>query len=538
MSVIDFILSWQIILQPFFKMIRRLFSTLITDCPPPGDFLPAPIYPGNSSNSNSNNSNQHQSASGGAGPTDSALPSAFQPAASLQSLAWLHTTSPCFPVSGDRIEVIREPTAFYNTLLEKCTTARRRIMLASLYLGTGSLETRLVHAIHENLQRNDRLRVSVLLDFTRGTRGVSNSKTTLMPLVEETDHFRLSLYHTPVLRGMTKRLAPPRWNELLGIQHMKLYLIDDTVILSGANLSNDYFTNRQDRYVMIEDRRLADFYAQFLDKVQEFSLTVGRDGETRLHDTWTMLPYKCTQYEFATEARERVRTFFRGVIAEQRNLLQQQQQQDDGADTWIFPLIEMGQLGIHHDSLATKQLLSGCLRGSRLQLATGYFNLTETYMRTLTNDCQAQCNILMAHPNANGFLGAKGPAGGIPAAYSLLARKFLESLRSSGQSHRVELFEYERPGWTYHAKGLWYYLPNSTLPNVTLIGSSNFGERSVHRDLEAQICLVTTNDGLQRKLQAEYENLLQHATTAETDLVNRPVPRWVRAVVGLFRNFF
>lgn len=102
----------------------------------------------------------------------------------------------------------------------------------------------------------------------------------------------------------------------------------------------------------------------------------------------------------------------------------------------------------------------------------------------------------------------------------------------------MSLFEYERPGWTYHAKGLWYYLPDSSLPNVTLIGSSNFGERSVNRDLEAQICVVTTNGGLQRKLQSEFENILQHSTTAEAELTARPVPRWVRAVVGLFRNFF
>lgn len=98
--------------------------------------------------------------------------------------------------------------------------------------------------------------------------------------------------------------------------------------------------------------------------------------------------------------------------------------------------------------------------------------------------------------------------------------------------------EYERPGWTYHAKGLWYYLPGSHLPDLTLIGSSNFGERSVNRDLEAQICLVTTNGNLQRKLQTEFENILQLSSKAEAELIARPVPRWVRAVVGLFRNFF
>ncbi|XP_038122998.1 CDP-diacylglycerol--glycerol-3-phosphate 3-phosphatidyltransferase, mitochondrial isoform X2 [Culex quinquefasciatus] len=505
-------LLWQIILQPLFKMIRRLFSTLIADYPPVGEFLPAAPPPNG-------------------GPHQASAASATFRASQLESLNWLHSVSPCFPVSGDRIDIIQEPALFYDTLVAKCAGAKRRIMLASLYLGIGSLETRLVDAIHANMKKNTRLTVDVLLDFTRGTRGERNSQTTLMPLLEESDNCRLSLYHTPVLRGITKRLAPPRWNELLGIQHMKLYLVDDTVIISGANLSNDYFTNRQDRYVMIEDRGLADFYANFLKKVQEFSLKVDRTGEAKLHENWNMLPYKSAQVDFATEARERIRSYFRGVMDRQRSICDE----DKASDTWIFPLIEMGQLGIHHDSLATRNLLSGCLKDSQLKLATGYFNLTETYMDTLTKDCQAECCILMAHPNANGFLGAKGPAGGIPAAYSLIAKKFHQKLKESGQDHRVSLLEYERTGWTYHAKGLWYYLPGSTLPNLTLIGSSNFGERSVNRDLEAQICLVTTNGGLQRKLQAEYDNILQHSAAAETE---RPVPRWVRAVVGLFRNFF
>ncbi|XP_053688244.1 CDP-diacylglycerol--glycerol-3-phosphate 3-phosphatidyltransferase, mitochondrial isoform X2 [Sabethes cyaneus] len=498
-----------------FKMIRRLFSTLITDYPPVGEFLPTA------------SPNKNSQATGNPSALGFREPH-------LASLNWLHTVSPCFPLSGNQINIIYEPDNFYNTLVTQCANAKRRIMLASLYLGIGQLENRLVDAIQESMRRNVQLKVDVLLDFSRGTRGEKNSKSLLMPLIQDSDNFRLSLYHTPVLRGLTKKLAPPRWNELLGIQHMKLYLIDDTIIMSGANLSNDYFTNRQDRYIMIEDRNLADFYANLIGKVQEFSLRINRNGATKLHEKWNMLPYKCTQAHFAAEAMERIRSYFKGALERQQIVCEN----DKAADTWVFPLIEMGQLGIHHDSIITKDLLSGCLKGSKLKLATGYFNLTETYMNTLTNNCEADCNILMAHPNANGFLGAKGPAGGIPAAYSLIARKFHEKLKEAGQQNRVALLEYERPGWTYHAKGLWYYLPGSCLPNLTLIGSSNFGERSVHRDLEAQICVVTKNENLQRKLQTEYENILQHSSIADAELTVRPVPRWVRAVVGLFRNFF
>lgn len=49
--------------------------------------------------------------------------------------------------------------------------------------------------------------------------------------------------------------------------------------------------------------------------------------------------------------------------------------------------------------------------------------------------------------------------------------------------------------------GLWYYHRGQQRPCLTLIGSPNFGYRSVHRDLEAQIAIVTENEELQRQLQ-------------------------------------
>ncbi|KAG4068288.1 hypothetical protein HA402_007808 [Bradysia odoriphaga] len=452
----------------------------------------------------------------------------------LESLNWLHSEAPCFPVNGNKIKVILEPSQFYETLAESCLHAKYRIVMASLYLGIGDLENKLIANIHTNLAQNERLKVDMLLDYTRGTRGEINSKTTLMSLVRKTKNFKLSLYHTPALRGLTKKLMPPRWNELIGLQHMKLYLFDETVVISGANLSKDYFTNRQDRYIMIEDKPLADFYANLIGKVQEFSLQVKQNEDVELHSNWNLVPFEAATVDFAGVARERIVDFFQTIVQQQKDAMDVRKD----ADTWVFPLVEMGQLGLHHDSLVTKKLLSSSLKHSMLRLASGYFNLTDSYMHTLTHDCPASCSILMAHPNANGFQGAKGPAGGIPAAYTLIARYFYKKLKKANQHHRFKLLEYSKPGWTYHAKGLWYYLPGCDLPTVTLIGSSNFGERSVNRDLETQICLVTTNESLQRMLQVETDHLFQNGSMAEEALMSRPVPRWVRTVVSLFRNYF
>lgn len=79
---------------------------------------------------------------------------------------------------------------------------------------------------------------------------------------------------------------------------------------------------------------------------------------------------------------------------------------------------------------------------------------------------------------ANGFLKASGIAGGIPEAYTGLALYFLDRVSSSKQTDRITMYEYIRPGWTYHAKGLWYYPPGEDTAVLTLVGSSNFGEFS------------------------------------------------------------
>lgn len=285
----------------------------------------------------------------------------------LDNLNFLLECAPCFSVSSKNIRVISEPKEFYEILVQHASTAKHRISLASLYLGVGELESNLVKVIQRNISQNDDLKINVLLDYTRGTRGKKNSKAMLMPLIKQSPNFNLSLYHTPNLRGMTKRLAPARWNELLGLQHMKIYLFDDTIVMSGANLSNDYFTNRQDRYIEIEDKKLANFYSNLLEKVQEFSMTVDTNGDAKLHDSWKLSPYESDHQTFAAEAKKRILNFFAKTFEEQKCV----SDETVDADTWIFPTLEMGQLNIHHDSIVMKRILAATEKGSSLKMATG-----------------------------------------------------------------------------------------------------------------------------------------------------------------------
>lgn len=125
---------------------------------------------------------------------------------------WLSSAAPCFPVNFKNITILTEPQQFYSAILRGCNDAKNRITLVSLYLGNGNLEEKLV----ENILKNENflsgsLKVNVLLDFTRGSRFKNNSRTLLKPLLEKNeDSCEVSLYHTPALRGLAKKIVPNR----------------------------------------------------------------------------------------------------------------------------------------------------------------------------------------------------------------------------------------------------------------------------------------------------------------------------------------
>ena len=51
---------------------------------------------------------------------------------------------------------------------------------------------------------------------------------------------------------MCCRLLPARVSEIIGVCHLKAYVFDDDVLISGANMSTTYFTKRQDRYYLFK----------------------------------------------------------------------------------------------------------------------------------------------------------------------------------------------------------------------------------------------------------------------------------------------
>ena len=130
-------------------------------------------------------------------------------------------------------------------------------------------------------------------------------------------------------------------------------------------------------------------------------------------------------------------------------------------------------------------------------------------------------------------------SGGIPHAYTLIAQDFFKLILQYKQMECISLQEYVREDWTFHVKGLWHYPANKPLPNLTLIGSPNFGHRSVYRDLEAQVAIVTNNQGLSEALHEENSRLYDRAlcVTSETFMLpERKTPFWVYCITRMIKN--
>ncbi|NXU07853.1 PGPS1 protein, partial [Buphagus erythrorhynchus] len=326
-----------------------------------------------------------------------------------------------------------------------------------------------------------------------------------------------------------------------------------------ANLSDLYFTNRQDRYVLLRDSpEIADFFTELVDAIGDVSLQLQQDDTVQMMEGMVH-PYQGDKVAYCEIANQRVMEVINSARTRQEllhaktfhssqpgsSLLSQQGSQASGSlkpepDTWIYPLIQMKPFGIQIDEMVTETLLTEAERDARIYLTTGYFNLTQAYMDLILGT-RAEYRILLASPEVNGFFGAKGVAGAIPAAYVYIEHQFYSEVCYLQQQERVQLQEYSRAGWTFHAKGLWLYLAGSDLPCLTLIGSPNFGYRSVHRDLEAQVAIVTENKALQQQLHQEQEQLYLCSgvvSTSTFEQPNRYVKLWVKLVTPLIKNFF
>ncbi|GMH36426.1 hypothetical protein BSKO_04294 [Bryopsis sp. KO-2023] len=454
------------------------------------------------------------------------------------------------PVKGSNVEILRTPKDFFDTMMKGIGRARTRLTIASLYIGTGGgCSSQIMNALGEaanDWKNRPDLKLTVLLDGSRGTRrsldrdGLpTSSAEQLGKAMLNTDNAesrtRISLYQTPALQGLLKKVLPPRVREVVSVCHLKVYLFDDDVILTGANLSNNYFTIRQDRYMVLkESKAVADKLDALVQTMSDFSLGLGRSGYL-LNPPANVHPIK-QPLKFRDQLWKKITALFypansalfnwwipaRPAVGGRKPDTNSLDIGADDADTWVIPVVQFAHFHIRQDEICTLRCLGAAEPGGRIQLASAYLNLASPFQRALVRSPNVNLEILTASPQANGFFGAKGISGFFPTAYSLVMAQLWKKLCSRKNLHfhpsiERQILEYHRDKWQFHAKGIWYTPPNETHPILTAVGSPNFGHRSVYRDIEAQAIMVTSNPELRKKLYHEVHDLTKECVPVQEE---------------------
>ncbi|EWG46066.1 phosphatidylserine synthase [Fusarium verticillioides 7600] len=463
----------------------------------------------------------------------------------------LDRLAPSFDVRGEQIQIIRSPAEFYETLKDRIRKAQRRIFLSTLYIGKSEKE--LIETLQEALRENPDVKLSILTDALRGTREAPNpsSASLLAPLVEEfgADRVEIRMYHTPNLTGLRKQYMPKRINEGWGLQHMKLYGVDDEIIMSGANLSTDYFTNRQDRYHLFASKEVTDHFWKIHSGVTSFSFLVQPSTEP------AGFTLSWPENNSAPSPLENPQSFVKSTTSTLQTLLHPTTKPENKiSDTRVYMLGQMSQVMKPDTSTELpvithilKTLALPAYRESSWTFTAGYFNPAPSLTKLLLNTASTSNTVITASPEANGFYKSKGVSGLLPDAYTLLARRFVHRVHHQGRDNDITLKEWrygvvgQPGGWTYHAKGLWVTMPGDKNPAMSIIGSSNYTKRSYSHDLEAGALIVTRDEGLKGRLGEEQLWLQEHATKATRDDLARTerrvglkvrVAMWIVSLVG------
>ncbi|KAF6012551.1 hypothetical protein HII13_001602 [Brettanomyces bruxellensis] len=407
----------------------------------------------------------------------------------------LDSLAPRFEIQGSQIKITR---------------AKTRVFLSSLYIGR--YQDDLIDCISRAMDKNPKLRVEILVDYLRSTRDAPGDSTAslLASLASDFgDRIDIRLYHTPKLHGLTEMLMPKRFNEGFGLQHMKIYGFDNEVMLSGANLSEDYFTNRQDRYYLFHSRSISDYYHAVQKAVGSLSFKLlPANNKQHFLLQWPTSNEACDPLVNVEMFIKDCNRVLRPVLKTHCGTKPLQADAVKNPDTVVYAV-------------------SSFDKNSSFTFTAGYFNMHKDLLDRISHSL-ASGRIITAAPQANSFYRSKGVSKYVPDAYLYNAKKFISKITKLHKKDLIKLLEWQNGvihhpgGWSYHAKGIWVNLPNEKEPSISVVGSSNYTKRAYSLDLETNAVIITKSPDLKGRMMKEVDHLCQHTNELALDDFNKP----------------
>lgn len=266
-------------------------------------------------------------------------------------------------------------------------------------------------------------------------------------------------------------------------------------------MNRDYFTDRQDRYILFKNNsQLATYFDDLVKTIASFSQS--KDHFKHVHKI---------------EAVAIMQTFINKYMP--LSILPR----DMKSDTMVFPSLQMGLLGVRQDQQYLSALLSLCQDSSlEFTLSSGYLNFPTALIDQMLSS-KAKFSVLTASPQVLFYfhksfdfrqMDFMNPRVSLDTyllhTHTLNNNSCKESVQEDMLLPFLSTIDQDGHGILkvelklIDSKiGLWMNLSDK-LPFMTTIGSSNYGKRSSERDLEAQVSVWTLNKGLRERMRQVY----------------------------------
>ena len=146
------------------------------------------------------------------------------------------------------------------------------MILSALYFGTDNLTSNVMEAISDRLAQSD-VEVKIVSDFLRSSRN-DGHYSEIFKKANPSDSKKFQ-YYLFTASGTNIERLPASLREIYGVHHMKFMIFDDSVIITGANLSETYLSNRHDRYYVLNDcKDICDYLGLIVDTLSPFCCKV------------------------------------------------------------------------------------------------------------------------------------------------------------------------------------------------------------------------------------------------------------------------
>ncbi|NLS14479.1 CDP-diacylglycerol--serine O-phosphatidyltransferase [Vibrio sp. SM6] len=397
-------------------------------------------------------------------------------------------TTPALATRADDVDVLFSASEFRTRLLSAIAEAKTRIYLVALYLEDDEAGREVLTALYQAKQQNPNLDVRVCVDWHRAQRGLigaaaSAGNAAMYQAFAQASSTPIPVYGIPV-----------RGKEVFGVLHLKGFIIDDSVIYSGASLNNIYLNYhdryRFDRYHVIKNQNLADSMVRFIRQEMIAHPAVNDLTASDKPSTKAIKPA--------------IRQLRAGLAQAKYHFTPQTLSAGDVA---ITPLVGLGK----RRNLLNQQVIR-LLRAARdeILICTPYFNFPKAIAKEVKRALKrgVKVTIVVGDKTANDFYIAPEESfktiGGLPYLYELNLRRFAKSNEAqiAARNLSIRLWRHERN--SFHLKGIWVD------KRYMLLTGNNLNPRAWGLDLENGLLIQDPQALLVDKFEQEMSNILQH----------------------------